>query len=165
MEMLKHGTSAKERFFKNCTHKCRRSVILLSYLLLQVVGYKSLSQIKDHNDVSGNNKENWEYFDDMDAILGTKPPSPPIALIHSGGDDISQVPTSALNSNEYLTSACIQSLSHDPCATLDNNDEDLDETQAEDPDLTYVPENDHSLVIPESLEQEGWCSIHYSEYF
>ena len=32
--------------------------------------------------------------------------------------------------------------------TLDNNDVDSDETQAEDPDLTFVPEvNDYSLVI------------------
>ena len=123
----------KKDFVKTVPRNTERSVILLSYLLLQVVGYKSLSQIKDHNNVSGNNRDNWEYFDDMDAILGTRPTSPPIALIHSGGDDISQVPTSALNGNEYLTSACMQSLFHKPCATLDNNDEDLDETQAEDP--------------------------------
>ena len=38
---------------------------------------------------------------------------------------------------------------------LDNNNVDSDETQVEDQDLTCVPEDDHSLVIPESLEQEG----------
>ena len=42
---------------------------------------------------------------------------------------------------------------------LDNNDEYSNETQAEDPDLIYVPEDDHSLFIPETLEQEGWCSM------
>ena len=47
--------------------------------------------------------------------------------------------------------------------TLDNNDVDSDETQAEDPDLTFVPEvNDHLLVIPDSLELEGWCSMQYN---
>ena len=37
--------------------------------------------------------------------------------------------------------------------------------QAEGPDLTYVPEEHLYLVIPELLEQEGWCSMQYSEYF
>ena len=47
--------------------------------------------------------------------------------------------------------------------TLDNNDVDSDETQAEDLDLTFVPEvNDHSLVIPDSLEPESWCSMQYN---
>ena len=42
---------------------------------------------------------------------------------------------------------------------LDNNDVDSDETQAEDPDLTYVPEDDYSQIIPDSVETEGWFSI------
>ena len=32
----------------------------------------------------------------MDAILDTRPTSVPIALVHSGVDDASQVPSSAL---------------------------------------------------------------------
>ena len=30
-------------------------------------------QIKGHNNISGNNREDWEYLDDMDAILGIRP--------------------------------------------------------------------------------------------
>jgi len=58
---------------------------------------KCLLQIKDHNNVSGNNRENQEYFDEMDGILGTRPTSAPVALVHSGVGDMSQVPSSALN--------------------------------------------------------------------
>ena len=54
-------------------------------------------QIKDHNNISGNNRDNWEYFDELDAILGTRPTSAPVALVHSGSEDASQVPNSALN--------------------------------------------------------------------
>ena len=50
--------------------------------------------------------------------------------------------------------------------TLDNNDVDSDNTQAEDPDLTYVSEvDDQSLLVPDSLEQEGWCSMQYNYLF
>ena len=56
-----------------------------------------LLQIRDHNNVSGNNRDNWKYFDEMDAILGTRPTSAPVALVHSGTDDLLQVPSSALN--------------------------------------------------------------------
>ena len=48
--------------------------------------------MKDHSNVSDNNMENWEYFDDMDAILGMRLTSSPIALVHSAADDISQYP-------------------------------------------------------------------------
>lgn len=41
-------------------------------------------QIKDHNNVSGNNRENWTYFDQLDAILGTQPSSAPVTLLQSG---------------------------------------------------------------------------------
>ena len=41
-------------------------------------------QIKDHNNVSGNNRENWTYFDQLDAILGTRPSSAPVTLLQSG---------------------------------------------------------------------------------
>ena len=72
-----------------------------------------------------------EYFDKVDAILGTRARSTPVALMDFNA--------------------------------LDNNGVDSDETQAEDPDLTFVPEvNDHSLVIPDSLEPEGWCSMQYN---
>ena len=56
-----------------------------------------------------------------------------------------------------MTSHCICTEFHNTCAMLDNNNVDSDETQVEDQDqdLTCVPEDDHSLVIPESLEQEG----------
>ena len=64
-----------------------------------------------------------------------------------------------------VASACVLSCILNICALLDNNNENSNETQTEDPDLTYVPENDHSFVIPESSEQEGWCSMQYSEYF
>jgi len=36
-------------------------------------------------------------FDKMDTILGTRPTSAPVALVHSGIGDMSQVPSSALN--------------------------------------------------------------------
>ena len=36
--------------------------------------------------------ENWEYFDDMDAILGMRLISSPITLVHSVAGDISQYP-------------------------------------------------------------------------
>jgi len=58
---------------------------------------KCLLQIKDHNNVSSNNRENWKYFDEMDAILGTGPTTAPVALVHSGAGDMSQVTSSALN--------------------------------------------------------------------
>ena len=45
------------------------------------------------------------------------------------------------------------------CGILLFNDVDSDETQAEDTDLTYVPEDDYSQVIPDSLEPECQCSI------
>ena len=56
-----------------------------------------------------------------------------------------------------MTSHCTCTEFHNTCAMLDNNNVDSDETQVEDQDqdLTCVPEDDHSLVIPESLEQEG----------
>jgi len=38
-------------------------------------------KIKDHNNVSGNNRENWPYFEQLDAILGTRPSSVPITLL------------------------------------------------------------------------------------
>jgi len=41
-------------------------------------------QIKDPNNVLGNNRENWLYFDQLDAILGTRPSSTPITLLQSG---------------------------------------------------------------------------------
>ena len=65
-------------------------LLMLAKCLLHV-------QIKDHNNVSGNNRENREYFDEMDGILGTRPTSAPVALVHSGVGDMSQVPSSALN--------------------------------------------------------------------
>ena len=52
--------------------------------------------MKDHN-ITGNNRENWEYFEEMDAILGTRATSVPVALVHSGADDASQMPSTVLN--------------------------------------------------------------------
>ena len=50
--------------------------------------------------------------------------------------------------------------------TLDNNDVDSDNTQADDPDLMYVSEvDDQSLLVPDSLEQEGWCFMQYNYLF
>ncbi|XP_065920375.1 zinc finger and SCAN domain-containing protein 29-like [Dysidea avara] len=86
-------------------------------------------KIKDHNNVSGNDRENWEYFDQFDAILGTRPTSVPVSLVLSGTDDSSQVPSSALNDDHV----------------------DPDETQADDPDLIYVPEEDDTTLVPDTL--------------
>ena len=44
----------------------------------------------------------------MDAILGPRPTSSPVALVHSGGDDVSQVPSGALN-GIMVASACVLS--------------------------------------------------------
>ena len=52
-------------------------------------------QIKDHNNLSENNRETWEYFEQFDAILGTRPT---VSLVYSGTDDAFQVPSSTLNS-------------------------------------------------------------------
>ena len=50
--------------------------------------------------------------------------------------------------------------------TLDNNGVDSDDTQAEDPDQTYVSEvDDHSLLVPDSLEQAGCCFMRYKYVF
>ena len=38
---------------------------------------------------------------------------------------------------------------------LSDNDVDSYETQADDPDLTYMPEDNYLQVIPDSLEPEG----------
>ena len=54
-------------------------------------------QIKEHNNVSRKNRENWEYFGEMDAIPGTRPTSVSVTWVHSGVNDISQVPNSVLN--------------------------------------------------------------------
>ena len=86
-----------ETVLKNLTQKYRK---ISDTTFPQVVNFKSLSQIKDRNTISSNNRETWEYFDDIDAILGTRSTSSPIPLVHSGADDISQVPSSALNGNE-----------------------------------------------------------------
>ena len=44
-----------------------------------------------------NNREIWEYFDEMDAILGTRETFAPVALVHNGTENASQVPSNALN--------------------------------------------------------------------
>ena len=54
-------------------------------------------QIKEHNNVSRKNRENWEYFREMDTIPGSRPTSVSVTSVHSGVDDISQVPNSVLN--------------------------------------------------------------------
>ena len=46
------------------------------------------TQIKDHNNVSGNNRENWPYFKQLDVILSTKPSSTPITLLQSGNASV-----------------------------------------------------------------------------
>jgi len=47
---------------------------------------------------------------------------------------------------------------------LDHNDEDSDEAQAEDPDLTLVPEDsERSLEIPDTQELEG-CMLFHTTY-
>jgi len=47
--------------------------------------------------LTGKNRENWEYFDEMDAILGTRATSAPVSVVLSGIEDTSKVPSSALN--------------------------------------------------------------------
>ena len=49
---------------------------------------KNLTQkyrkVKDHNNITGNNQENWPFFDQLDAILGTRASSAPVTLLQSG---------------------------------------------------------------------------------
>ena len=100
-DTLKCGSSAEQRL-KTLLRNTERSVVLHFTYFSWNFDYHFLSQVKDHNNISGNgnNREDyWEYFDEMDAILGTRLTSSSVALVHSGGDDVSQAPRSALNSN------------------------------------------------------------------
>ena len=45
-------------------------------------------QIKDHNNVLGNNGENWVYIDQLNGILGTWPSSAPVTLLQSGSSSV-----------------------------------------------------------------------------
>jgi len=44
--------------------------------------------VKDHNNITGNNRENWSFFDQLDAILGTRVSSAPVTLLQSGGPTV-----------------------------------------------------------------------------
>ena len=47
-------------------------------------GLKSMyKKVKDHNNTSGNGRKDWEYFDDMDKILGGRPEINPPATCSS----------------------------------------------------------------------------------
>lgn len=41
-------------------------------------------RVKDHNKRSGNNRETFAYFEDMDAVMGCKPNITPVNVVHSG---------------------------------------------------------------------------------
>ena len=57
---------------KNLTQKYRKVIIIgFGIYLSQVVYLNSLLQIKDHNNISGNNREDGIWVI-MDAILGTR---------------------------------------------------------------------------------------------
>ena len=41
-------------------------------------------RVKDHNSRSGNNRESFEYYEEMDEALGSKPNITPKEVVHSG---------------------------------------------------------------------------------
>ena len=41
-------------------------------------------RVKDHNSQSGNNRESFEYFDEMDEVLGSKPNITPKEVVECG---------------------------------------------------------------------------------
>ena len=45
-----------------------------------------LCQVKDSNRVSGTGRSSCPYYDEIDAILGTRAASQPIVLLDSGAD-------------------------------------------------------------------------------
>jgi len=92
--MQRHGNSAEQRL-KTLCRNIRRSVIFQLHDTHSSLA-KCFLKIKDHNNVSGNNRENWEYFKKINAILGTRPTSAS-AFVHRGAGDMSQIPSSALN--------------------------------------------------------------------
>ncbi|KAJ7369649.1 hypothetical protein OS493_037332, partial [Desmophyllum pertusum] len=44
-------------------------------------------RVKDHNSRSGNNRETFEYFDEMDEVLGCRPNITPKSVVECGLDD------------------------------------------------------------------------------
>ena len=60
--------------------------------VLQILLPTSTDQSRtDHNNVSGNNRENWIYFDQLDSILGARPSSTPVTLLQSGSSSNNSV--------------------------------------------------------------------------
>ena len=47
-----------------------------------------LAQVKDNNNISGRGRKSTPFYDELDAILGTRAASRPPVLLDSGGNEI-----------------------------------------------------------------------------
>ena len=61
-------------------------------------------QVKDGNNVSGTDRKTCPFYDELDAILGTRAASSPPVLLDSGGGSLSA--TASINDGRFLCALC-----------------------------------------------------------
>ena len=54
---------------------------------------KMYTAVKDHNNVTGNDKKTCSFFDELDAILGHRPASAPTVVLDASAGGLSEEPT------------------------------------------------------------------------